>query len=188
MIGHIYPKAKDKFLSSAVQQFAFDETEKLGYKCCDYTTDVPDLDDYLKWSRELGLRIYIYRGDGIYATNCGYWGNRRYVATYKDIPVWSVAMPRHEWSLKHFYGQIEILDDIEHNEDWTSGHAWLYNENTYYLRQPVFFKCVELIKKFIDETNFTYEQFISLHEGKDPYKSKVHKGKLTIEDITEGDE
>lgn len=183
MLDRIYPKSEQQFLSHGLDQFTFDETEKLGYKSWDIE-DIPDLDDYINWSRNMGLRILIYRGDGVYATNCGYWKNRQYVATYKDIPVWTVAMPRHEWSLKNFYGQISMLNDITHNKDWTEGNAWLINRPISYLRRPVFTKCIELIKKYIDESGFDYEKYKALNGGKDPYRDKIYKN-FSCEDITD---
>lgn len=179
MLDRIYPKPAEKFLKHGVDQFTYDETQKLGYGACDYTTDLLEFEDYLRISREMGLTILVYRGDGIYCRD-GYSKNRIYLALYKDVPVWKCNMPRYDWRIHN--NEMEILDNIEHNKDWTDGHAWLINRDRCYIREPVFRKCVELIKKYIDESGFTREKFNSLGGERDIHLDSIRQVK--IEDIT----
>jgi hypothetical protein len=158
MLDRIYPKPENQFLKHGVDQFTYDETEKLPYDTCDYSSDLLTLEDYISISREYGLKILIYRGYGIYCN--GYEHNRRYLALYKDVPVWTCTFPRYEWRL--FNNEMRLLDDVEHNEDWTDGHAWMIPLDRCYIREPVFRKCIELIKKYIDESGFSREKFASL--------------------------
>lgn len=158
MLDRIYPEPESQFLDHGVDQFTYDETEKLPYNTCDYTSDLLTLEDYIGISREYGLKILIYRGHGIYCD--GYERNRRYLALYKDVPVWTCTLPRYEWRLDD--NEMCLLDNVEHNKNWTKGHAWLIPQERCYIREPVFRKCIELIKKYIDESGFNREKFASL--------------------------